>query len=492
MATKYIAVDTTRLYSSATGNKAILHLLWGDRVEVLQAGASRAKVRARGKTGYVDKTALGETSLLEVYFIDVGQGDGVLIRTPDHRHIMIDGGFKRDSQPTGKNAADFIDWKFATDYGKEQIDLDLMLASHNDADHYGGLWDLLNVEENDELDAKEVRVGAFCHAGIGWWQKPGGGRWLGATTADGEFFTQLMTNRNQVLAALRDDADPKLQGEWAKFLACVTKTRQANGQPTSIRRLSHVDAFVPGFEGHDGQPTIRVLAPVEFEVEENGDRKAAVRRFGATDSWSTNGNSLLLRLDYGRTRILLTGDLNTRSQRLLLDDYTGQRQEFQCDVAKACHHGSDDVSYEFLSAMRPAVTIISSGDNEGHDHPRPGIVAASATTGYLSIADDRIVTPLVYSTELARSISLGCPTKLTFSGQVVERDGLDDVELEFAETKAGDLNPTTHTCRLSQTYVVAGLVYGLVNVRTDGNTILCATMNEKDYSWQIKKFQSRF
>jgi len=60
--------------------------------------------------------------------------------------------------------------------------------------------------------------------------------------------------------------------------------------------------------------------------------------------------------------------------------------EFLCDVAKACHHGSDDVSYEFLSAMRPAVTVISSGDNEGHDHPRPGIVAASATTGHLEIS----------------------------------------------------------------------------------------------------------
>ena len=78
-----------------------------------------------------------------------------------------------------------------------------------------------------------------------------------------------------------------------------------------------------------------------------------------------------------------------------------------CDVAKACHHGSDDVSYQFLQAMQPAATVISSGDNEGFDHPRPSIIAASATTGHLQLGDDNLVTPLVYSTELARSIDLG-------------------------------------------------------------------------------------
>jgi hypothetical protein len=45
---------------------------------------------------------------------------------------------------------------------------------------------------------------------------------------------------------------------------------------------------------------------------------------------------------------------------------------------------------------------------------------------------------------------------------------------------------------LSSTYVVAGVIYGLVNVRTDGEKILCATLNEKDNTWQIKKIVSRF
>ncbi len=501
MAVKYVADETTRLYLNAQGGKAIVDLLWGDRVNTISTSGSRTKVKTRGKTGYVETSAIGDESLLEIYFIDVGQGDGILIRTPDGRHIMIDGGFKRASQPSGKNAADFVDWMFVKHYGGRKIHLDAMIASHNDADHYGGLWDLLDAEreaESDagnkgELDAESVAVDAFYHAGVAWWTNPADGkRWLGEESSDGKFLTQLMGNRPAVLNALKADAEPKLQGEWAKFMSSVAKTKTRAGNPTPIERLSHVDRFVPGFDGSDGGAALRVLAPVEFEL--NG--QPVLHRFGSQESKSTNGNSVLLRLDYGRSRILLTGDLNTMSQQALLADYTGERVEFLCDVAKACHHGSDDVSYEFLSAMQPAVTIISSGDAEGHDHPRPSIVAASATTGYLHIDRDHLVSPLVYSTEISRSINLGRPLKTTVTtpdGELeFEQTAQADIAVEVAVTKAGDLNPTKLTKRLNNTYLVAGLVYGLVNVRTDGNKILCATLNEKSNKWEIKTVHSRF
>lgn len=459
----------------------------------MQVGAARTQVRARNKTGWVSNAAIGDESLLEIYFIDVGQGDGILIRTPDGRHIMIDGGYKRASQPSGKNAADFVDWKFAKDYGLSRIHLDVMMASHNDADHYGGLADLLDVSQNAELDAQDVRVDRFYHAGVGWWVNPADGkRWLGPESPDGRFLTQLVGNRQQVVSALQPNAEPKLQGEWAGFLRNVTQTKTSSGSNTPIKRLSHRDRFVPGFDGANGGVALRILAPVEKRLA----NKAVLHRFASAPSQNTNGNSLLLRLDYGRSRILLTGDLNTLSQRQLLEDYTGNRIEFLCDVAKACHHGSDDISYEFLAAMHPAVTVISSGDAEGHDHPRPSIVAASATTGYLEIANDKLVSPLVYSTELARSTNLGKPSKVTVADPagnvVVPQDQLSKVTVEAKVTKAGDLNPTTVNRRLNRTYIVAGLIYGLVNVRTDGNKILCATMNEKTNSWHIKKLTSRF
>ena len=99
-----------------------------------------------------------------------------------------------------------------------------------------------------------------------------------------------------------------------------TKTR--SGQPTPIKRLSSVDEFVPDFgPNSESEPTIRVLGPVEFNVA----GQPALRKFpGGTKRINTNGVSMLLRVDYGRTRVLLTGDLNKASQQALLEDYTGR------------------------------------------------------------------------------------------------------------------------------------------------------------------------
>jgi beta-lactamase superfamily II metal-dependent hydrolase len=490
----YVRADSTPLYKTSTGGTRICHLLWGDGVRFLDGDASgpRRRVTARGgREGYVSRSALGGKSLLEFYFIDVGQGDGVLIKTPNFRHVMIDGGFPRSVQDTGKNAADFVDWKFFKDYGKDVIALDAMLASHCDADHYGGLSDLLDVAQKDELDATGITIEAFFHAGLSWW-RDGSQQSLGELAFDGgqAFLVQLLGDRNHARSVTGNTTGPRLHGWWHDFIQRVLGAKTRSGQPTPIVRLSHADDVVPGFgPNSEGEPVIHVLAPVEFDI----DGKPGLRYLPGSDSQNTNGASLLLRVDYGRARVLLTGDLNKASQQKLLDDYAGERAEFPCDVAKACHHGSEDVSYKFLQAMQPAATIISSGDNEGYDHPRPVVIAASATTGYMQLDndEDELLTPLVYSTELGRSIDLGFPRMLE------ERDGTGAVIeiLSGTALKRATLHISKakrKTVRLGSTMVVGGLIYGLVNVRTDGDKILCATLDEKEGDWRIRTFRSRF
>ncbi|MGE3939219.1 MAG: ComEC/Rec2 family competence protein [Nitrospirales bacterium] len=491
----YVRVDTTPLYKHSSGSAKVCHLLWGDgvRFDGGSGNGSRRRVKARGgRPGWISASALGGPSLLEIYVIDVGQGDGILIKTPNFRHVLIDGGFPRSRQDTGKNAADFVDWKFVKDYGQDTISLDAMLASHCDADHYGGLADLLDVTQNHELDAQGVTVDAFYHAGLSWWKKSGGGKHLGQSrTVEGEkFWTQLLGDRQHAVEVTADSSGDQLHGWWHDFIRQVVAARTRSGQPTPIARLSHRDVYLPRFgPNSDGEPAIRILGPVEFDIQ----GMAGLRRFSGGDSQNTNGISLLLRVDFGRTRILFTGDLNKVSQRALLEDYTGERTEFLCDVAKACHHGSEDVSYQFLQAMQPAATVISSGDNEGYDHPRPSIIAASATTGYVQLDadDDDLLTPLIYSTELGRSVDLGFPKKLEVkdaSGNVLETlsgQALDRSTLHMTKTKRKAI-------RMGTAMVVGGLVYGLVNVRTDGNKILCATLDESDATWRINTFLSRF
>jgi beta-lactamase superfamily II metal-dependent hydrolase len=474
-------------------------------------GAPRSRVWARGWTGYVDERDMGETPLLEVYLIDVGQGDGVLIRLPDGRHLLIDGGYTRAKQPTGKSAADFVDWKFFKDYGLARIKLDAIIASHCDADHYGGLWDLLRTGEDAarELDCAGADIGAFFHAGVSWWRP--GNRWLGRTRNG--FLIDLLDGFDSLNEGLRPDADRRLQGEWADFLRDVGQAT-SNVQRLGVPAGSATEVFVPGFSDSDGAVSIRVLAPLLHDV----DGEAGVRNLGAA-SQNTNGHSVLLRLDYGRARILLTGDLNRKSMRAFLDEYRERESVLACDVAKGCHHGSDDVSYAFLRYVNAAATVISSGDSEGHGHPRPTIVAASGLTGHVSIDEekDELVTPLVYSTEVERSVAVGrCnwmeAAGYPHSGAVIDlrlyaRDGRylpqewkDDVEakrqvaplVHYEETKAGALSPSRGFRAFRNSYVVSGIVYGLVNVRTDGETVMCATMNEAERSWNVQAFRARF
>ncbi|MBL8240689.1 MAG: MBL fold metallo-hydrolase [Bryobacterales bacterium] len=481
--TFYIGSDSAPFSTSINGKNVTIELLWGDsvRVDGTLPSSGTVAASARSRLGTIDVSHLNGESLLEFYFIDVGQGDGILIRTPDNRHILIDGGYNRAKQPSGKNAADFVDWKFKKEYGQSEIVLDAMIASHNDADHYGGLWDLLNPAEKAELKVNAVKVKAFFHAGVGWWKKPGTARSLGPK--QDAFLTLLHEDRASLETAL---ASPSWtpQGEWRSFIECLIA---ATPRINTIQRLSHVTGHVPGFAPAAGKASIKVLGPVEFELP---DGRPGLPSLGG-DSQNTNGNSVLLRVDYGTARILLTGDLNAAAQRVLLDQYRGERQEFAADVAKACHHGSDDCSLDFLSAIGAAATVISSGDNETHSHPRPAIVAASAVTGHRQIDNDRLVTPLVYSTEISRSVRMARVEKVTAAGEKVL--GPDSTAtIDYAEVRSGTIRPEKGTRPWKDTLAVVGIVYGLVNVRTDGRKILCATMKEGEAAWDIRSFESRF
>ncbi len=496
MAIDYIKDEkATMTYVDWKGKTRKRELLWGDRCVVISKSGEKATIKARGQEGTIAISALGGDPLLEVYFIDVGQGDGVLIVTPDRRHVLIDGGYQRQKQPTGKNAADFVDWKFHDEYGEGRIHLDAMIASHCDADHYGGLRDLISNSEaaRAELDTAGTDVDVLYHAGISWWRDEDNKRYLGPIeNIDGtDYLRRLLGDRNHVTAVINPPAEqPKLQGEWGRFLKAVLD----NG--CDIQRLSHVDDFVPGFEA-DQDVSLKIVAPIEFNDE---DGNPMLRAYTKNKSQNTNGHSLLLRLDYGRSKILLTGDLNQKSMQAILKDMDS-RQDLQCDVAKGCHHGSDDVSFEFLQAMGAACTVISSGDNEGHAHPRPTVVAASAMTGHLCIDNDKLKTPLIYSTEISRSVAVGKLNKITDSKYEVD-DG-EDIEItidpsdkavfHYEVVFSGDLN----AAKKRRTYrdgarLVDNITYGLVNVRTDGEKILCATLNEKKDKWEIESFISRF
>ena len=161
--------------------KRLCTLLWGDPLHEIARDGDRVKVRARRRTGWLPASAVGDAGLLEIYIIDVGQGDGVLLRTPhDDAWHMIDAGIRASAQMTRKGAANFVRWKFIDDLQQDRITLKNMFVSHPDADHYGGLVDLMSGVLPDGRSFG-IEVDNFWHNGIGRFKD---GDRLGSVRAD--------------------------------------------------------------------------------------------------------------------------------------------------------------------------------------------------------------------------------------------------------------------------------------------------------------------
>ena len=76
------------------------------------------------------------------YFLDVGQGDSLLIKTPENQHILIDGG-PNNSVMKGLSEAMFF-------FDKT---IDLMVLTHPHSDHVTGLISVLK-----DYDVKRVMM----------------------------------------------------------------------------------------------------------------------------------------------------------------------------------------------------------------------------------------------------------------------------------------------------------------------------------------------
>lgn len=85
------------------------------------------------------------------------------------------------------------------------------------------------------------------------------------------------------------------------------------------------------------------------------------------DHKNLNDDSLVMRLEYGDTSFLFTGDMTAGAEKELIDDGLNVK----CDVLKVAHHGSSGSScYRFLYEAQPQIGVISceKGNEYGHPH----------------------------------------------------------------------------------------------------------------------------
>ena len=115
----------------------------------------------------------------------------------------------------------------------------------------------------------------------------------------------------------------------------------------------------------------------QIEVPQTGTHwslgSAAVTVIGPVQTYSDpNNGSLVLRVDYGGTSFLFTGDMEQKAEGDLLESGADVR----ADVLKAGHHGSPTSSSEaFLTAVQPSIAVISVGEDNDYGHPGADVLA---------------------------------------------------------------------------------------------------------------------
>jgi beta-lactamase superfamily II metal-dependent hydrolase len=472
---RYAGFPSALIFEKADAKSKVLkQLLWGDWVRITgKDKAGFTPVHARGCNGFMTATSLQSERLLELVFVDIGQGDGCLMITPDDKMFVIDAG-------AGDNMLRFLRWRFRA-FAK-RLDFEAALISHSDLDHYGGFQGLLdqpnlffrNVYTNGLMERKvesdtDILGPRVAHNGA-------------------QFITALVPDLASLKAFLSTPSN-----FTKKMYPTMLKGALDAGKFTNFKSLSVNDGFVPGFGPGQNDVQLELLGPVTEDV----GGKPGLRWFGDVGK-TKNGHSVVVKVRYKNITIFAGGDLNIGSEGLLLKHHAGAptlpkteaerqalvaaaRPKLSADFAKACHHGSGDVSPAFMSAVNPLGTIISSGDDEAFSHPR------ADTLGVLGKAS-RGERPGIFCTELARS----APERIKHPRVLqAELDALV-ASLKKKLTAAQEKKVNASIANIKRSLERSVAVFGAINLRTDGKRAVVAQKIERPrgpkFAWDIYKF----
>ena len=251
---------------------------------------------------------------LFVKFIDIGQGDAILINFPDGKNMLIDFG-KVDTAVVDENLT----------VNGEKLKIDYLVATHPDKDHIGELpyiYQHYDVKYSyrpyvlSEYSASSSLPADF-NEGIDINKK---------TKIYHQYIESVYTYNQNSWEFFTDDSDFKGEGDF---------TYSVDFMMPYIKELSDYSAF-----------------------------KIA------------NNFSAIIMVEYAGRKVLFMGDAENNSSGTGAEDKfriyyeTNDRQSAECNVLKVGHHGSStSSSKQFLELVKPEYSVISCGVSNSYNHP---------------------------------------------------------------------------------------------------------------------------
>ncbi len=243
----------------------------------------------------------------QVTFLDVGQGDGMVLRERGGAIILVDG---------GSSSVQNVGEKRMIPYLKSQgiRVIDCAFVSHTDSDHINGLTEILKAMP----ECSAYRMGTAGYTGT---------------------------------PVIKSLVLPKLAGPGQVYteLVALAKTKKVQ-----LYYLEAGDGMKMG-----EKLEISCLAPMK-DINYADD----------------NAASMVLWVTYGAFDLLLTGDMDRESEAVLLEHEVFQTENTKSgtrepiDVLKVAHHGSYTASApEFITALKPRISVISCGKGNRYGHP---------------------------------------------------------------------------------------------------------------------------
>ena len=281
----------------------------------------------------------GEGELM-VHFIDVGQGDCILILFPDGKDMLIDCGNKSsgyDFEETAEYLATYI----------PDGQLDYLMLTHGDEDHVEYIDEVIEAYDVDNIFMPDVK------------SVPSG------TSSSDKYQDQIDALSRDKLA-LFNDPDTLSSNVYAEFFIAALTEPDCNiylnvDPDENTNAIVITDDGVQDPDAPDTDATYRLTfyCPTQEYYDESNldsaEKKNAISPIGI--------------LEYNGFRLVLTGDSNEINEPTFVERVGGN---LDCDVLKVGHHGSETSSTEeFLDAIDCEYAVIScNAEGNTFYHPR--------------------------------------------------------------------------------------------------------------------------
>lgn len=256
---------------------------------------------------------------VHIGFFNIGMGDCTVIKGPKGEIGIIDCG----STNFGNTRIEDVKNEIEGFVGRSIEEVDFVLVTHSDSDHYNQLGELLGSTTIHEFYHADL-LGAFSNNDFR--------RWIHGS---GKYAKKMANIKKIIPITVNATKKPSiLLKDWTKGTAtCKIHVLASNVDVDSI--------VIEGFE----KP------------------KKAYR---------TNTLSAVVKITSASAEWLIAGDATSHTEKFLTDNKSGV---LKSDVIRVGHHGSGSSSSDnFVKEVDPKIAVISSAENNSHHLPLKSVV----------------------------------------------------------------------------------------------------------------------